>query len=368
MLGRDLALGVTVYGNGGMNTRYPGGRFNCGAGPATANVLCGGGDLGVDLMQLIVAPTVAYKLNPAHSVGISPLLVYQQFKAYGLQAFDNPPGFPPLSGGPGKVTNAGYDRSTGLGVRLGYQGHFTRCAQRRRGLFAQDQDGQVRQAMRACLPAPAASTSPTTTVWAWRYACPAAWTVALDYQRINYSGVIRSATPAAIARRSAQPTARASAGRTSMSGSWACSGQATPSDAARRHQQGQQPDPAARRQLQHHRPGTGHPSCDARGHLRILECVGNHVAYMNARRQSVSGTSFFDALMGPGAGGQETIRMRRIPGRAIRLEVLAARRFTRDHPAARRPSAGRAVPAPTPRPGRPCASCPPPPPRPRRWW
>lgn len=46
-------------------------------------------NLGVDLMQLIVAPTVAYKFNDRHSVGISPLLVFQQFKAYGLQAFDN---------------------------------------------------------------------------------------------------------------------------------------------------------------------------------------------------------------------------------------------------------------------------------------
>jgi long-chain fatty acid transport protein len=32
-------------------------------------------------------------------------------------------------------------------------------------------------------------------------------------------------------------------------------------------------------------------------------------SYMYAPEESVSGTSFFDALMGPGAGGTETIRM-----------------------------------------------------------
>ena len=47
MLGSDMSIGVTVYGNGGMNTNYPQGNFNCGGGPA--NMLCGGGELGVDL-------------------------------------------------------------------------------------------------------------------------------------------------------------------------------------------------------------------------------------------------------------------------------------------------------------------------------
>ena len=67
----DLALGVTVYGNGGMNTRFPGGQINCGAGPA--NLLCGQGDLGVDLSQIIIAPTVAWKFAPEHAVGLSPV-------------------------------------------------------------------------------------------------------------------------------------------------------------------------------------------------------------------------------------------------------------------------------------------------------
>lgn len=108
-LSDKLAVGVTVYGNGGMNTQYApfpdNSNFFC-SSPTT----CGTGKLGVNLMQLIVAPTVAYKVNDNHSFGISPLLVYQQFEAYGLQAFG--------------LDNQGKDNSTGLGVRLGYMGKF----------------------------------------------------------------------------------------------------------------------------------------------------------------------------------------------------------------------------------------------------
>src|SRR5574340_621315 len=80
MINPNLSLGVTVYGNGGMNTDYPGGQIGaasaCAAfnpGGTSYNLLCGNGRLGVDLMQLIVAPTAAYKVTPNHSLGISPL-------------------------------------------------------------------------------------------------------------------------------------------------------------------------------------------------------------------------------------------------------------------------------------------------------
>lgn len=115
--------GITVYGNGGMNTEYPGGNVTCmnpnTGQPYPGNLLCGQGKLGVDLMQLIIAPTFAYKLDEKHSVGVSPLLVVQQFKSTGLDAFGG------FSMAPDKVTNTGTDRSTGVGVRLGYLGQLT---------------------------------------------------------------------------------------------------------------------------------------------------------------------------------------------------------------------------------------------------
>ena len=85
MLNTNMSLGVTVYGNGGMNSDYAAVR-QCGTRHLLQSV-CGAGRLGVDLMQLIVAPTVAFKIAPNHSIGISPLIGYQRFKAEGLQAF-----------------------------------------------------------------------------------------------------------------------------------------------------------------------------------------------------------------------------------------------------------------------------------------
>jgi long-chain fatty acid transport protein len=184
MMGNDLSLGVTVYGNGGMNTTYPQGNFNCGAGPA--NILCGSGKLGVDLMQLVVAPTAAYKVAPQHSVGASLLLGYQMFKATGLQAFDNAPGFPPFTGAPGSVTNRGYDSASGAGLRVGYMGRLSDMVtvgaaysskidmskfSKYKGLFAEGGDFDIPSNYNlgvAFTPAPR-------------------WTVAFDYQRINYS-------------------------------------------------------------------------------------------------------------------------------------------------------------------------------------
>jgi long-chain fatty acid transport protein len=125
----DLALGLSVYGNGGMNTDYSGGQipaqsacgqFRQGQG-APYNLLCGSGSLGVDLSQLIIAPYVSWQMVKGHSIGVAPLFAYQRFQAEGLQAFDNP-GF---SSSPGNVTNNGHDDSWGYGVRVGYMGQFT---------------------------------------------------------------------------------------------------------------------------------------------------------------------------------------------------------------------------------------------------
>ena len=123
----DLAFGLTVTGNGGMNTNYAGGQipamsacagFNPKAGPY--NLLCGNGNLGVDLTQLMIAPSASWQFTPGQSIGIAPIIAYQRFKAEGLQAFDNPV----FSTSMGSVTNNGYSDSWGGGVRIGYMGQF----------------------------------------------------------------------------------------------------------------------------------------------------------------------------------------------------------------------------------------------------
>lgn len=120
---RDLTVGVTVYGNGGLNTDYQrGNSANCPTNPPsnTGNPFCGSGPAGVNLEQLVIAPTLAFKINEQHAVGISPLLTYQRFYAQGLQLF----GQFGFSRDSTKLTNNGTSTSQGLGYRLGYLGRF----------------------------------------------------------------------------------------------------------------------------------------------------------------------------------------------------------------------------------------------------
>jgi long-chain fatty acid transport protein len=196
MVRPDLSLGVTVYGNGGMNTDYPGDQLPspgaCGpaTGPGTGfnpapgpyNLLCGNGRLGVDLSQLVVAPTLAWRFRPDHSIGISPLFGYQRFKADGLQAFAG------LSTSPGDVTNRGYDSSTGWGVRVGYYGQLTPQLaigatyqskismgkfDKYKGLFADSGGFDI----------------PSNWGLGVAFKPMPAWLLALDYERISYSDV-----------------------------------------------------------------------------------------------------------------------------------------------------------------------------------
>ncbi len=117
MLGWNMSLGVSVYGNGGMNTNYKDGL-------AVLDAVTPMSRAGVDLMQLFIAPTFAYKINKDHAVGVSLNLAYQRFKAYGLQNFAMAAPFN-ASFSPGDVTNNGYDSSTGWGIKIGYTGNLT---------------------------------------------------------------------------------------------------------------------------------------------------------------------------------------------------------------------------------------------------
>lgn len=115
----NLSLGVSVYANGGLNTSYvnnnkvPSSSFSqaqCKTSPA--NLLLGCGKLGLDLMQLTVAPVCAFRIKK-FSFGIAPLLTYQRFQADGIQAFRV------FSKYPNQLTNNHHDNSYGIGLRLG---------------------------------------------------------------------------------------------------------------------------------------------------------------------------------------------------------------------------------------------------------
>ena len=179
MLNPDMSLGIAVYGNGGMNTSY-----------TTAIPLFGTTPAGVDLEQLIVAPTFSWRINPSNTVGLSLTFAYQMFSAYGLQNFDNAG----VSTSPGHVTNNGQDTATGWGLRVGWIGQITPTVTlgatyqsqmtmsrfgKYQGLFANQGEFDIPANYAAGV---AVRVNPKTVV-------------ALDVERILYSGVPAIANP-----------------------------------------------------------------------------------------------------------------------------------------------------------------------------
>ncbi len=110
MINDRMSLGVSVYGNGGMNTDYATNPF----GP-----LGGVGHAGINLEQLFISPTWAMKINDANSIGVALNLAYQQFEAKGLQPFGQ------ISTNTAALTNTGTEYSTGYGARLGWTGQVS---------------------------------------------------------------------------------------------------------------------------------------------------------------------------------------------------------------------------------------------------
>jgi long-chain fatty acid transport protein len=106
MLNADSSAGISIFGNGGMNTNYPTKTY----GDTSPT--------GVDLMQLFIAPTYARKLAPQHAVGITPILAYQRFDQKGLQTLAS------FSSNSNNISNNGYDNAYGYGARIGYQGEI----------------------------------------------------------------------------------------------------------------------------------------------------------------------------------------------------------------------------------------------------
>jgi len=111
MISADTSLGVSVYGNGGMNTQYNKNPF----APFGAN-----GNLGINLSQLFIAPTWAMKITPTNAVGVSLNLAYQMFSATGVNG-----AFAALSSNPTAMSDKGTDTSTGYGVKIGWTGQVT---------------------------------------------------------------------------------------------------------------------------------------------------------------------------------------------------------------------------------------------------
>lgn len=109
-LSPSTSIGIAVYGNGGMSTDYasnPYTRFGA------------SGAAGINLEQLFISPSVAYKVDDRHTLGIALNLAYQRFSAKGIGFFGG------FSAAPSNVSDLGADSTTGAGVRIGWTGKVT---------------------------------------------------------------------------------------------------------------------------------------------------------------------------------------------------------------------------------------------------
>lgn len=170
----QVALGLAIYGNGGMNTGYKQNPYAAFGNTGTA---------GVDLTQAFISPAVSWKYAKNQSIGVATNILYQHFEARGLS------GFAGFSADGANLSNRGKDSSTGIGARIGWAGtffdeHLTLGANysskinadpfdKYQGLFAQKGDFDVPESYGV---GAAVKITPQLTV-------------AADVQRINYSDV-----------------------------------------------------------------------------------------------------------------------------------------------------------------------------------
>ncbi|MGM0516341.1 MAG: OmpP1/FadL family transporter [Pseudomonadota bacterium] len=132
------AIGLAVYGNGGMNTDYPaesGSYLGFGAESVDEPGTYGAGRAGVDLEQMFITPTYARSLlDDRLSIGISGLIVRQKFSARGLENFNGEGpipqmmasygmNFPSFSTDNEHMTGNGHDKAWGYGGKIGITYH-----------------------------------------------------------------------------------------------------------------------------------------------------------------------------------------------------------------------------------------------------
>lgn len=181
-LTESSTLGVSVGGNGGMNTEYDSAVFANFYNPANPNSSPATSPTGVNFEQLFVGVTYALEVAQNNWFGVMPIIAVQRFEATGLEPFAG------LSTNPAKVSNNGVDTAWGYGVRLGwlgkmnqqlslgvsyqsrlYMGKFDKYA----GLFAEQGDFDT----------------PSTWVVGLVYGISPQVSLVLDYQRINYGEI-----------------------------------------------------------------------------------------------------------------------------------------------------------------------------------
>lgn len=180
----DSAMGISVYGNGGMNTEYAASNTAGGAG------IFGAGDAGINLEQMFFNLSMAKKGSSNNAIGVSMIVAAQRFAAHGLDGFA---GFA-ADGVGDNVSGNRHSYSYGAGFKLGYQGELLNKLTF--GISYQSKIAMSKFDEYSDLFAEAGSFDiPSTSTVGLAYDLGNAGKVVFDVQRINYSEVAAVANP-----------------------------------------------------------------------------------------------------------------------------------------------------------------------------
>jgi len=187
----DSAMGISVYGNGGMNTMYEASATPGGAGIfGDPSLPFNAGDAGINLMQAFFNLSLAKKTSSNSAVGVSLVLAGQRFAAKGLAGF----GAMAADGNGSDIAGNINSYSTGFGFKLGYQGKVTDDLSI--GISYQSEIAMGDFDEYSDLFAEAGGFDiPSTHTVGLAYDMGSAGTVVFDVQRINYTDVASISNP-----------------------------------------------------------------------------------------------------------------------------------------------------------------------------
>ena len=207
-LNEKITLGAAVIG-AGMKSEFNQTANNSaclqagsGCPPTVFNILnnLASNEAGIELYQIQMTPSIAYKLNDQHSVGATFVIAGQYFRAEGLEDFGSA-GFTAggaasnLTDAQNGLTGVDFSHSFGMGYRLGWLGKFMNedltlgvnysarvhmsKFSRYQNLFAEQGDFDI----------------PENFTFGVAYKFTPAITGIMDFQRINYSDIASVGNP-----------------------------------------------------------------------------------------------------------------------------------------------------------------------------
>lgn len=188
-----IAIGVAFFGNNAMSTRYNRDLGN----PNSANIpyfFLGANDsVSYKLQQSFVSPSVAYRLDDEHTLGLALNIAHQRFSARGLNSAVTT-AFSVSVPGADNSTKSGVDTSTGWGIRLGWMGQITPDLTLGATWASKIKSGNL-TSHSGLFASGASFDIPENYGIGFAYRVAPQWTLAADISQIKYGGVNQPTGP-----------------------------------------------------------------------------------------------------------------------------------------------------------------------------